>query len=359
MNLSNQIAKGITKVIPPQADKSSSHLSPVAAHDAQMCQHQRNRSELLHTRHVSDRQGITTADSKWPPRPKKAKEKALPPQDPAKALHTTQVAVGSRGPWGRHLNTAAGPRGTSTPEPPSALESAPTLHPTCACSQIEKWTDGNALVSAPTEDTLLTTLLSRRHSATPSPPPTAHPLRPVPSHCPTGSRGTGALLKGAQRESPSPRVSSGNSSANMWGDFPPSCPPPRGTCCFCLHRAPGGFMAVHGMGPRALLNRTTKGGWRSLGTDSIQPRETLPATSRRLPPHPHPTEALCSLLSCCPRPSASAEVTALMGRTPVSAPHPTAQAVGGCKTLQRPIRRQGKGHLEAAPSAHATPPRPG
>lgn len=95
-------------------------------------------------------------------------------------------------------------------------------------------------------------------------------------------------------------------------------------------------MAVHGMGPRALLNRTTKGGWRSLGTDSIQPRETLPATSRRLPPHPHPTEALCSLLSCCPRPSASEEVTALMGRTPVSAPHPTAQAVEGCKTLQRP-----------------------
>ena len=63
------------------------------------------------------------------------------------------------------------------------------------------------------------------------------------------------------------------------------------------------------------------------------PRETLPTMSRSLSPHPHLTEPLCSLLSCCPRPSASAEVTALVGRKPVSAAHPTAQAVGGCKTL--------------------------
>ena len=34
-NLSNHTAKGLSKVIPPQADnKSSSHLSPVATHDA-------------------------------------------------------------------------------------------------------------------------------------------------------------------------------------------------------------------------------------------------------------------------------------------------------------------------------------
>ena len=138
--------------------------------------------------------------------PRKQKKRPVPPQDPAKALYTpTQVAMGSRGPSGRQLNPAAGPRGISTPEPPSALESDPTLHPACACSQIEKWTNGNALVSVPAGNTLLTTLLSRRHSAAPrvlqgralgSPPPTARPPGPVPSHCPTGSRSTDVLLEG-------------------------------------------------------------------------------------------------------------------------------------------------------------------
>lgn len=47
-----------------------------------------------------------------------------------------------------------------------------------------------------------------------------------------------------------------------------------------------------------------------------------------------------------------------MGRTPVSAPHPTAQAVGGMQTLNGPSGAKGKGHARAAPSAPpATPPR--
>ena len=254
--------------------------------------------------------------------PRKQKKRPVPPQDPAKALYTpTQVAMGSRGPSGRQLNPAAGPRGISTPEPPSALESDPTLHPACACSQIEKWTNGNALVSVPAGNTLLTTLLSRRHSAAPrvlqgralgSPPPTARPPGPVPSHCPTGSRSTDVLLKAAQREGPSPRFNSGNSSANVWEDFPPSCPPPRGTCCFCLQRAPGGFMAVHGMGPRALLNRTTNRGRRSLGTDPFQPLEK--------PCRPCPGASLPTpiRLNPCAPSSAAAPGPALLQRSQLS-----------------------------------------
>lgn len=71
-------------------------------------------------------------------------------------------------------------------------------------------------------------------------------------------------------------------------------------------------MAVHGMGPRALLNHATKGGWRSLGTDSIQPLEK--------PCQPHPDASLptpIQLNPCAPS-SAVAPGPALLHRSQLS-----------------------------------------
>lgn len=106
---------------------------------------------------------------------------------------------------------AAGPRDMSTPEPPLVLKSVPILQPACSCSQTEMWTNGNALVSFPTGDTLLTTLLSRRHSATPRVAagqslrqPTSHspPPGPMPSHCPHREPRHGCVAKSGSEKRP-------------------------------------------------------------------------------------------------------------------------------------------------------------
>lgn len=231
----------------------------------------------------------------------------------------------------------------STPEPPSVLKSAPILHPACACSQTEMWTNRNALVSFPTGDTLLTTLLSRRHSATPRVAAgqslrqlTSHipPPGPMPSHCPHREPRHGCVAKSGSEKRPLSLIQLWEFLSKYVGRFPSFMPtsarhllflPPKGS-----RRLDGCSWNGSQGSPQPRHQGRLEVTWDRLHS---APREILPTTSKRLPPHPHPTESLCSFLSCCPRPSTSAEVTALMGRKPLSAPHPTAQAVGGCKTL--------------------------
>ena len=71
-------------------------------------------------------------------------------------------------------------------------------------------------------------------------------------------------------------------------------------------------MAVHGMGPRALLNHATKGGWRSLGTDSIQPLE------KSCQPRPNASLPIPIQLNPCAPSSAAAPGPALLQRSQLS-----------------------------------------
>lgn len=97
-------------------------------------------------------------------------------------------------------------------------------------------------------------------------------------------------------------------------------------------------MAVHGMGPRALLNRTTKEAGGHLGQTPFS-LETLPAHVQTPPSHPHLTGNLCSLLSCCPGPALLQESQLSWVGHLFLHTHPTAQAVG----------------MQSAPTAHQAP----